>query len=189
MGRQGWCIHAVGRQTNMLSTKGPNETKMLWVEQPLALALCFQVTEGEGYPEATQTRRVRRLLGEVLQLPGEQAADGILTVTCHPLICLSRAHSTLWSSGFFFTGHAFYYACVIGTVQLYDSIVLFLALCLKKTDIDLEWYNTPWSILIKKIHVRCRFDLTCPYYFSTSLESRDCRCPDEPWMSWGQGWS
>lgn len=39
-----------------------------------------QVTEGEGYPEATQTRRVRRLLGEVLQLPGEEAADGILTV-------------------------------------------------------------------------------------------------------------
>jgi len=44
----------------------------------------FKVTEGEGYPEATQTRRVRRLLGEVLQLPGEQAADGILTVKGDP---------------------------------------------------------------------------------------------------------
>eukprot|EP00438_Fugacium_kawagutii_P004243 Skav217513 [mRNA] locus=scaffold647:63894:68907:+ [translate_table: standard] len=44
----------------------------------------FKVTEGEGYPEATQTRRVRRLLGEVLQLPGEEAADGILTVKGDP---------------------------------------------------------------------------------------------------------
>lgn len=34
----------------------------------------------EGYPQATKTRRVRRLIGEVLQLPGELAADGILTV-------------------------------------------------------------------------------------------------------------
>lgn len=119
----------MGRQTNMLTTKGPNETKMLWVEQPLALALCFQVTEGEGYPEATQTRRVRRLLGEVLQLPGEQAADGILTVTCHPLVRWFVWAGQIQRSGLvaFVVGHAFYCACVIGTVQLYDSIVFFLA--------------------------------------------------------------
>ena len=46
--------------------------------------------DDQGYPVATQTRRVRRLLGEVMQLPGEQAADGILTVTC--LVDVGFAH-------------------------------------------------------------------------------------------------
>lgn len=45
----------------------------------------FKVTQGEeNYPLAIQTRRVRRLLGEVMHLPGEQAADGILTVKGDP---------------------------------------------------------------------------------------------------------
>ena len=49
-----------------------------------------QVTQGEeSYPLAIQTRRVRQLLGEVMHLPGEQAADGILTVTCHKDMLLS----------------------------------------------------------------------------------------------------
>ncbi len=124
--RRWWCIHAVGNQTNILKPKGPNETKM-WVEQPLAL--CFQVTEGEGYPEATQTRRVRRLLGEVLQLPGEQAADGILTVTCHPLICLSWADSTFWSSDFFSEGILAY--VVLHSCHWYGTFYRFLGICKK----------------------------------------------------------
>eukprot|EP00913_Durusdinium_trenchii_P002564 g2373.t1 len=40
----------------------------------------FQVTESsEGYPQATKTRRVRRLIGEVLQLPGDPDGTDPLT--------------------------------------------------------------------------------------------------------------
>ena len=38
----------------------------------------------EGYPQAIRVRRVRRLSGEVRELPGELAADGILIVRGDP---------------------------------------------------------------------------------------------------------
>lgn len=46
--------------------------------------LKFQVTTSAGYPQASRVRRVRRLSGEVKELPGELAADGILTVRGDP---------------------------------------------------------------------------------------------------------